>query len=83
MKLFGIFLAACAVASALAYTMLSTFSVTTGEEQALRTRMGCTPTNEFVGRRAERLWLCANGIKYPADSFYYLAYQEKRAARGW
>lgn len=83
MKLIGLFLAACAAACALSYCGLTTFSVTMQEEQALRSRMGCVPTNEFVGRSAERLWLCANGIKYPTNSFYGMAYQEKRAARGW
>jgi hypothetical protein len=25
---------------------------------------GCTPTNEFVGKNAERLYLCSDGLKY-------------------
>ena len=45
--------------------------------QKVREKYGCTPTNEFVGRGGERLWLCANGLKYKEDSFYSWARDEK------
>lgn len=31
---------------------------------------GCTPTNEFVGKHAYRLYACADGLKYPYDDLY-------------
>lgn len=39
----------------------------------------CQPTNEFVGKDAERLYLCRNGVKYKYWSLYVQALDELRS----
>lgn len=51
------------------------------EIEQMMHKHGCVPTNEFVGKDAERLYECNNGIKYKYTSFYYWAYLEKKNAK--
>lgn len=51
--------------------------------QKMQAKYGCKPTNEFVGKDGDRLWLCADGLKYKESAFYSWAYQDKRDRRGW
>ena len=39
----------------------------------------CQPTNEFVGKEAERLYLCPSGIKHKYWSLYLNALEELRS----
>lgn len=48
------------------------------ERQAIRAKYGCQPTNEFVGKDAERLWLCRDGVKYKEGVFYFWARDERK-----
>ncbi len=41
-------------------------------------RYGCTATNEFVGKNAERLYLCSDGLKYTHSSIFYTTYRDIR-----
>lgn len=53
-------------------------SPSNSEIEAVRIKYGCTPTNDFVGKDAERLYLCSNGYKYVYHTFYSWAYEEKK-----
>lgn len=46
--------------------------------QMVREKHGCTPTNEFVGKNADRLWTCRDGLKYKEGDFWYWARDERR-----
>lgn len=54
-------------------------SVTPTEQdiQNVIKKYDCKPTNEFVGKYADRLYLCHDGLKYKETAFYSWAYAEK------
>jgi hypothetical protein len=80
--IFGGIAAICAIAF-LANLFVTTFSPDKDGPARMRVKYGCKPTNEFVGKEAERLWLCKDGLKHKEGVFYSWAYQEKREKRGW
>lgn len=47
--------------------------VTDAEIAQAKAKYGCRPTNEFVGKYAERLYICADGLKYKGTIFWKLA----------
>lgn len=52
--------------------------ITDQDVQMVREKYGCTPTNAFVGKNADRLWLCNDGLKYKEIAFRYWAQDERR-----
>lgn len=45
--------------------------------QAAMKRYGCVKTNEFVGKAAQRLYMCADGWKYTEEGIRQAAYRDK------
>lgn len=41
-------------------------------------KYGCKPTNEFVGKDGDRLYLCRDGFKYKYEGIRQWAYEEKK-----
>jgi hypothetical protein len=57
------------------------YGITEADVEAAKARYGCVPTNEFVGKDPERLYLCANGLKYPDRVFRSWAYEHNKATK--
>lgn len=69
------------LAAVLALSLTACSKFTDEDVQVYLSRNGCNPTNEFVGKDADRLYLCADGIKYKYDTLRYGALMEKRNAK--
>lgn len=48
---------------------------------AVITKNGCKPTNEFVGKEGDRLYLCSDGKKYKYEGFRQLAYRQLNSSK--
>ena len=46
------------------------------DEENVKKEYKCVPTNQFVGRYAERLYLCADGVMYKEGVFWHWAKQK-------
>lgn len=60
-----------------AYWVIQT-SPTDEQVQAQIYKHGCKPTNQFVGKYADRLWVCKSGLMYKQDVFRQWAFDENR-----
>lgn len=72
-----LFVAAVFTAVTVTHVVFTIGSVTEPKVQATMQKYGCKPTNEFVGKDAQRLYTCADGLKYTYGSLHQLAFKEK------